>query len=116
MLRRLGEVDGERHAHAIDGGMAAIVLLREHADEAGLEPLRLLRPHARPAEAAQSLHLALLDRERNLARAGIAADDAELGADRVVEARLKIDGQKGEAPNRARSRALSEDAELPSPS
>ena len=73
--------------------MTAIVLLCEHADEAALEPLRLLRGQARPAESAQALHLVLLDRERDLARSRIAADDAELGADCAVEQRGKIAGR-----------------------
>ena len=85
VLRRGGEIDRERHAHPVDLGIALVVLLHEHADEAGFDPVRALRVQARPGEAAQSLDLVLLDRERDLARAGIAADLADLRAGRVVE-------------------------------
>src|SRR6266508_390623 len=90
VLRRLGEVDGERHAQLVDVRVALVVLLDEHADEAGFDPVRTLRLEARPAEAAQPLDLALLDGERDLAGARIAADQANLGAGHVVEHGRKV--------------------------
>ena len=60
---------------------------------AGLDPVRALRLQARPAEAAQALHLVLLDRQRDLARAGIAGDLADLRAGQVVEHRRIVAGR-----------------------
>ena len=90
ILRRLGEINGERHAHPADVRMTRVVFLDQHADEAGLDPVRTLRLQARPAEAAQPLHLVLLDGERDLAGPGIAADQAKPCASHVVEHRRKI--------------------------
>src|SRR3954453_8137539 len=90
MLRRLGKLDGERHAHPADVGMPLVVLLDQHADEAGFDPVRTLRLQARPTEAAKPLHLVLFDGERDLAGAWIAADQAKPGARHVVEHRRKI--------------------------
>ena len=58
------------------------------------QPVRPHRLEARPRPVADALHLAALDRERDLRRAVVAGDDLELGADqRVVEPRrgLRID-------------------------
>jgi len=66
------------------------VLLHKDADEAGFEPIGPLRLEARPAEAAQPLHFVLFDGERDLAGAGITADEANLAAGQVVEHRRKV--------------------------
>ena len=47
--------------------------------------MRVLGRNARPAHAAGALHLVPFDRQHDLVRARIARDDAQLGAEHVIE-------------------------------
>ena len=49
---------------------------------------------AGPADAAGALDLAALERERDLAAARIAGDDAELGAEHAVQQQRQIVGRR----------------------
>ncbi len=90
VLGSLREVDRFRHAHAVEHLAAGQVLLHQHADHALLQPVRTLAIHGVPAHAADALHLVLLDREQDFARAGIARDDAKFGAEHVVEQHRRV--------------------------
>src|SRR5262249_60735320 len=89
----LGEVDGDRHAHAVHFAVPATRDLGNDADTAAVEQACALRDDARPAEAASALHLVALDRQDDLAAAGIAGHQPKLGAQDVVEHGGKVAGR-----------------------
>ena len=66
--------------------------LHQHPDGVLREPVRMHRFDAGPADAAGALNLAALERERDFAAAGIAGDDAKLGAEHVVQQQRQIVG------------------------
>ena len=72
--------------------------LHQQRDLLVAQPVRPHRLEARPRPVGDALHLAALDRERDLRGAVVAGDDLELGADqRVVEPRRGLGIDAGDA-------------------
>src|SRR5215212_3663805 len=65
--------------------MTLEVFLRNDLERAVFDPVALLHRDAGPAHAADAVHLVALDSDENLAAAGIAADQAQLGAEDIGE-------------------------------
>ena len=92
VLVGLGEIERARHAHLVQHGQAFGVLLHQDPNHVVGHPLRRHGQEARVAVAAQAVDLLPLDRERDLARRGIAGDDAEFRAEHVVGHRRQVAG------------------------
>ena len=82
VLRRLRKFD--RHRHALDVGVRLHAHLHQDVDLLVADPLRPRRGERGPVLAGLALHLAVLDREIDLGRAGIAVHDLEFRAQKIV--------------------------------